>query len=496
MNSIFSKLGIRLLFKMFSFIFCATGLLYQSSQLLSQYLSGKTYASIKIGKIFNDTLPALTICSFNFFSASKLSGFNPDLDKLHEEYFEASKSWSGNYYDSWLEQNLSSVRSKIGEHYFKITMNKSLAIIEIFNFTLPFNFDGNNLINIKLVGKVDYNINNDMKFVEISTKKNMFKYAGSPIESITYYPSMFQIKNQFRFISENKKCFTFFSWLDEFWRHFTIDLEQINIEFEHDKGFSSIYQNSVMYSLAIHSPNSLPELNSYPRFDYILRRLSSTYKYHQVHIDLFKPQYDTNCFEYDLDYKFANNNMRSDCITHCYQDAKRKKCNTHGIIPSWYLLRKQIFLQDKSLKFTDSCNDQDNVINDCMIRCKNDCKFKYYLIEQSPIPGDIKNKTEIIIEHSQLPDIKIEHLPEVTFILFVCNFGGLLGMWCGLSVLAMFNSINILLVNFIDKRKITNVNVFNNTNSNNDIPIFVKSSGPRRSISRNSIKNQDIPIQD
>ena len=247
MNSIFSKLGIQLLFKIFSIIFCTTGLLYQSSQLLSQYLSGKTYASIKIGKIFNDTLPALTFCSFNFFSASKLSGFHHDLDQLHEEYFEISKLRSDNGYDSELELNISRIRNKIEEYYVKITMNKSLAIMEIFNFTQPFNFDGHNLINIKLVGKLGLNINKEMKFIKVSTKKNMLKYNGSPIESIIYYPSMVQIADQFRFISENKKCFTFFSWLDEIWRHFTIDLDQIIIEFEPANSFSSVYKNSDSY---------------------------------------------------------------------------------------------------------------------------------------------------------------------------------------------------------------------------------------------------------
>ena len=218
-------------------------------------------------------------------------------------------------------------------------------------------------------------------------------------------------------------------------------------------------------------------------FNFISPKASIFLKYHQVHIDLLNPKYDTNCFEYDLDYKFANNNMRSDCITHCYQNSKRQKCNKQGIIPSPYLLRKEIFLHDNTLKFTDDCNDQDNVLNDCMVKCKNDCKFKYYFYQKSPNGIQQDNKSQLIIQHSPLPDLKIEHLPEVTFVMFIGNFGGLLGMWLGLSILAMFDSINSLVCIFVQQRKMTNITVINNniTNNNNNFPIFIKRSKSRLS---------------
>ena len=39
-----------------------------------------------------------------------------------------------------------------------------------------------------------------------------------------------------------------------------------------------------------------------------------------------------------------------------------------------------------------------------------------------------------------MPDIIIKYLPQTTFLSLVCNFGGLLGMWLGLSVLNIFES--------------------------------------------------------
>ena len=48
---------------------------------------------------------------------------------------------------------------------------------------------------------------------------------------------------------------------------------------------------------------------------------------------------------------------------------------------------------------------------------------------------------DFTIQHNQLPDVLVRHMPEMSFISFVSNFGGLLGMWLGLSVLIIFDNI-------------------------------------------------------
>ena len=69
-------------------------------------------------------------------------------------------------------------------------MNKSLSIIDLFNLTQPFIFNGYSLINISLVGKLSENHENDINLIKMSSKKNIFKYTGSPIESISHLPNV------------------------------------------------------------------------------------------------------------------------------------------------------------------------------------------------------------------------------------------------------------------------------------------------------------------
>ena len=475
MYSFLTKITLRLLFRVCSIIFCTTGLIYQSSQLLTQYLSGKTYASIKIGRIFNDTLPSITVCSNNFFSASKLSGFDTKLDKLFIEYRELHKlhyTAINTHYDYTHGENLTNIHNKILQYYNYIIMNKTLEISSIFNITQDNYIEGKKFIKVRL--NVKFDSLELIKQVPVihTNKHNFYEYMGSPVESIYYEQVKFDYNRDngmHRTSSLRQKCFTFFSWLDKLWSDIRIDVDEIIIEIDKVDDPLHFYNS---YSFAIHSPNSLPELNAWPDFQHIHGETSIIYMYNQVHIDLLKPNFDTNCFEYDLDYKFANNNMRSDCITHCYQNAKRQKCNTNGITPSFYLLRKDLFIHGDPIKFADDCNSQDNVLDDCMIKCKNDCIFKYYFTQRSSKDQPCNN-SQIIIQHSQLPDIKIEHLPEVTFILFVCNLGGLLGMWCGLSVLVLFDAIFKVVFNFVNSTKFTFIQKNNTNNNYNNIQLFM-----------------------
>ena len=59
--------------------------------------------------------------------------------------------------------------------------------------------------------------------------------------------------------------------------------------------------------------------------------------------------------------------------------------------------------------------------------------------------------TRFEIVHNKLPDIFLTHIPEVSFIEFICNFGGLLGMWLGFSVWTILDDVTKLFIKFILK---------------------------------------------
>ena len=57
-----------------------------------------------------------------------------------------------------------------------------------------------------------------------------------------------------------------------------------------------------------------------------------------------------------------------------------------------------------------------------------------------------------------MPDIFIRSVPEITFIQFVCSFGGLMGMWLGISILVIFDDICKIIILFISNPNVINLN--------------------------------------
>ena len=116
----------------------------------------------------------------------------------------------------------------------------------------------------------------------------------------------------------------------------------------------------------------------------------------------------------------------------------------------------------------------------CSQKCKSDCNTKQYFTEISKYVGlypiNFEDRTYIDIKHNYLPDVIVRHTLEMTLMSFVCNFGGLLGMWLGFSVLSIskdifdsfrrfcrFNSIKINII----KPNIFKISYFNIVNKQN-----------------------------
>jgi hypothetical protein len=103
--------------------------------------------------------------------------------------------------------------------------------------------------------------------------------------------------------------------------------------------------------------------------------------YYQVQTELLGDGYDTNCFNYDLDYKYANFNMRSDCITDCFVEKVRKHCKHSDMAPNDLLFREEYLAIKRNLKINPGggCSLGMKAMVECKNHCRPDCKFKYYL---------------------------------------------------------------------------------------------------------------------
>ena len=107
--------------------------------------------------------------------------------------------------------------------------------------------------------------------------------------------------------SNIRKCFTVFIHLQQKWRNFKINLKSIDLFVRN----AILHIENNAYHLAIHSPNSLPNfyINEFIKIEH---GTINTISYSEVQTKLLGSDFDTNCFDYDLDHKFANYNMRSD----------------------------------------------------------------------------------------------------------------------------------------------------------------------------------------
>ena len=169
------------------------------------------------------------------------------------------------------------------------------------------------------------------------------------------------------------KCITIFSHLIKNNRHIKMNLDILRPNFQLSYDWFPMDSISFIY-FSIHSPNTLPEL-TLENFMLMNPQTHYRFAYSLIKTELLNSRYDTNCFDYDLDHKFANYNMRSDCITHCCQ--KHIRCNISELIPSDFLLRNDYLEQNKQIKLSDYKYCAISIWKQTKAFCSEQCQFAY-----------------------------------------------------------------------------------------------------------------------
>ena len=414
-------------------IICVISFLIQSITLFDEYMKGKSVVNIEIGQSFNETLPAITICP-GVLDLDKLSGFHP-------KYLELYKQYQANFsnHTNLIEANI--FFQKLNSYVLAdlIDIDSGLDTYELMkNYSFQ-NLDQTNQ------SKISVYISLSTSYIDAKSRINV---TSLPIESIILNSML-------------TKCFTFFSHLQDEWRLTKMESGTIMIEFKND---NPIYQHtSFPNPIIIHSPNYLPILEN-GKYKMIDSNSLSVVYYSNIHIKRLGYGYDTNCRDY------GSNKIRADCLLSCYQKHHDQLCNATALVQSPLLIRESI-LELKLNRKLDKCEAYykffNNIMSKCSSVCKIECDYIYYSFTQTKIMNNNDNITRIYIQHNDMPDIIIRYIAEITFISFACNFGGLLGMWLGVSFLSIIGQIKSLIVKLAKghtNQFILHLNIFKTNN--------------------------------
>ena len=422
------------------------GLFYQTYLLYEQYAQRNTVVNINIGRIFDENLPAITICYYPGQSFQRLASVLPDLDLDYHRYVDLMLHSNKTLEDDQ-ESKFFNIWHK-GLFGIEELVNKSF-IGTIPNITIPFvNEQGQMVIELSVHGS---NLTNLDKYFNYTNYHKT--YIGTVRESylVNEYPH-----EEWLHVS---KCFTFFSWLERYWRDFKMNIDAIHVTIYYKFQWSP--PSNISLFASIHSPNTLPR--SIGKNLFAISNYQTVYvRYARLETHLLESPYKTDCVHYDNDKGgyHGKYKMWSDCISDCEQQA----CGQivmHGV-----RMRKEYLEQNPQLKLgMCSVNNNERLYVGCNKVCKRECHFTNFVYEKTErhyedSESRLGRSQKIVIEHNRLPDIVVKHHPETNLISLICNFGGLLGMWCGLSVSMFLDKITLTTINLFNSPRITNNFIF------------------------------------
>ena len=229
------------------------------------------------------------------------------------------------------------------------------------------------------------------------------------------------------------KCYTLFSHSESSWNNIAMIFDRIKLILQGDTNSLPFYPENDLY-LVMHSPNTLVTegyLIVNPGYIYVI-------EYSKWNIIRLGKGYDTDCREYDPKIY-----TRNDCVFDCYQERAKYICRTNNFV-SFRMLKKINYFEQSNLNFS-RCYIKTAIRNEilelCYDKCHKECHIKYYSFTIDKLKEYEMNQINLEFRHNSMPDLTIRHIPEMPFLTFICNFGGILGMWLGASFVDIFNRI-------------------------------------------------------
>ena len=338
---------------------------------------------MEVGRRYEDTLPGITICYPIAMSMKRTAQLNEKTRKYYEEYDKLIKELRANFTRKNLKDKLDRLLFLQTKTNQELEKTKGYSMLEYFDI---YTIDDRQII-----------FREDDMIDEGNWTDGDQSYPIKPIESFVL------------FHSQQSKCFSYFNRLQKYWRRFLTSFRMLRITIDHGVPYHSMALTNRLY-FSIHSPNILPDL-IVPGENFIELKFGYDYDMGFSYIKIeHLEKYASGCFQYDMDYKHANNNMRSDCMNHCVEQLG--KCR-NGTEPPHSLLRREYFEKNLDLK-PKKCNIRSTLLNkyrkQCNMKCPIQCRFTYFTLEisqdkrQETLEVEKYTQASIQLKHSQLPD--------------------------------------------------------------------------------------------
>ena len=330
-------------------------------------------------------------------------------------------------YDEYLKSIINNFSLPFKDGYFRTIFNNRTKYLQYIEYPI---------INIEISGSMNKQGQNYGVLQKRQYSNNSYGHKDDPIESVSF--------------ERHAKCFTFFSFLNPDWNNIKFDLDYIRIWIGNNVNWFPPHLLN-KYFIAIHSPKTFPELRVGLEFVEIEPNANYYVSFSKINVNRYYSETDSNCKDYS---KKSYHKRRSDCITTCKLGKYRNENIPHFQYSMSNLLRKE-HVNSNNYNQKQGFNNMNyysydrttEITQECHKWCKQDCKYSYYLYDIGMIRNSFKSAyqidktTSLTIQHNRLPDLFVRHIPETTFVSFVGNFGGLLGMWLGINALIIFDNV-------------------------------------------------------
>jgi hypothetical protein len=256
-----------------------------------------------------------------------------------------------------------------------------------------------------------------------------------------------------------KKCLTFFTDLSNGHVFKGLGLYSSYIWLQivlNESWFPIELWNRHDFTLTVHSANDLPDFSQTDVDYHIQLNQTVRVQYSEIQTRLLPPKYITNCYIYSNEnqenhgHRFVAN-TRNDCLVTCMIAHFKRICNYdcvdarlgHFVSGEYFRVNNQEHLC-QNIGYKQACLERNKVIVQllCERQCPPKCVQRLFEVSMDDWEGSTMGKNNtftVMIQHNRNADQLIIHYPEITFISFVSNLGGLIGMWLGFSAMFVGN---------------------------------------------------------